>query len=153
MAPENRERYTLKNNQEMASMGPGPDGPGKRLSDYCRRKTELASMGPGPDGPGKRQAIQPGAGDRNRFNGAGAGWPRKTSQKIIAEKIGIKRFNGAGAGWPRKTDVEAMEAIGAYELQWGRGRMAPENKACRNLDFTRRKASMGPGPDGPGKHR
>ena len=39
------------------------------------------------------------------FNGAGAGWPRKTTDSLIPPtSVGyIGGFNGAGAGWPRKT--------------------------------------------------
>ena len=36
-------------------------------------------------------------------------------------------------------------------LQWGRGRMAPENHDLRQRYQALFKASMGPGPDGPGK--
>ena len=84
-------------------------------------------MGPGPDGPGKRVPVAPPAMSPVGFNGAGAGWPRKTEYNLreIAKlfeasmgpgpdgpgKLGKgqirsrKRncFNGAGAGWPRKT--------------------------------------------------
>ena len=36
-------------------------------------------------------------------------------------------FNGAGAGWPRKTALAALWGFRKIVLQWGRGRMAPEN--------------------------
>ena len=34
-------------------------------------------------------------------------------------------FNGAAAGWPRKTGTRIAQN-GGNELQWGRGRMAAE---------------------------
>ena len=39
------------------------------------------------------------------FNGAGAGWPRKTITSI-GFGGSAPSFNGAGAGWPRKTPVD-----------------------------------------------
>ena len=42
-----------------ASMGPGPDGPGKHVGDKSgAQRKAAASMGPGPDGPGKPLAAQ-----------------------------------------------------------------------------------------------
>ena len=40
-------------------MGPGPNGPGKRLVAVVMESFNLASMGPGPNGPGKPPACQP----------------------------------------------------------------------------------------------
>ena len=37
------------------------------------------------------------------FNGAGAGWPRKTTCRSGSPAAATRGFNGAGAGWPRKT--------------------------------------------------
>ena len=59
-------------------------------------------MGPGPNGPGKPQSTC-------------------THGSCPA------RFNGAGAEWPRKTGVYDAKIAEVKELQWGRGRMAPEN--------------------------
>ena len=62
----------------------------------------VASMGPGPDGPGKLESEYP---------------------EMWEEKC----FNGAGAGWPRKTPYDLLSGDYTGMLQWGRGRMAPEN--------------------------
>ena len=108
------------------------------------------------------------------FNGAGAEWPRKTvAIGILAGPY--RGFNGAGAEWPRKTTGAPLVAVPPSPLQWGRGRMAPENSARSRtpargggLQWGRGRmapendqdtvpqasithASMGPGPNGPGK--
>ena len=45
----------------------------------------------------------------------------------LRQEATIASFNGAGAGWPRKTAIAAGCTCPVMELQWGRGRMAPEN--------------------------
>ena len=79
MAPENDEWVCFRNFDVLyASMGPGPDGPGKRPRRGRKLQPTAASMGPGPDGPGKLGGSGRLIGALHSFNGAGAGWPRKT---------------------------------------------------------------------------
>ena len=53
-----------------------------------------------------------------------------------------------GPGKPADGRVLSVETI---QLQWGRGRMAPENYEALEVHHVVEIASMGPGPDGPGK--
>ena len=60
-----------------------------------------ASMGPRPDGRGRRPAVGSLCLRPLRFNGAAAGWPRKVMMRSWS-RTGWSSFNGAAAGWPRK---------------------------------------------------
>ena len=112
MAPENAAgRTPFPGHLGLASMGPGPDGPGKHPTAdnvnfrVCKLQwgrgrmapenaqegggllhgLDEASMGPGPDGPGKLKAIAGWRDERQGFNGAGAGWPRKTKADSVTD--------------------------------------------------------------------
>ena len=87
-----------------------------------------ASMGPGPDGPGK-----PRGGSLHRGRRRPLQWGRG---RMAPENHLPLRFSRRGHTW----------------LQWGRGRMAPENRPAEQEPVANGVASMGPGPDGPGKH-
>ena len=84
-------------------MGPGPDGPGKPLLPFS-----LARLGGG-------------------FNGAGAGWPRKTAPPYIINRIVAKLQWGRGRMAPENRKGSHFREEVPGWLQWGRGRMAPEN--------------------------
>ena len=107
--------------------GRGRMAPENNDGIYITKNYMAASMGPGPDGPGKRPFFFALSGFLPGFNGAGAGWPRKTAGTVPCIEAhseasmgpgpdgpGKHRlpaaithtqpcFNGAGAGWPRKT--------------------------------------------------
>ena len=84
-------------------MGPGPDGPGKReaimatVQELQRLQWGRGRMAPENETGGGYLSTHAGG-----FNGAGAGWPRKTPFAIPDQLLPCG-FNGAGAGWPRKT--------------------------------------------------
>ena len=86
------------------------------------------------------------------FNGAGAGWPRKTADNDHATEgnPGMLQW-GRGRMAPENPGPRRPLSAGPW-LQWGRGRMAPENGAAGLPGGGHLVASMGPGPDGPGKH-
>ena len=132
----------------VASMGPRPDGRGRRDVPRQNDGAASASMGPRPDGRGRVLAGQ-GTFDAPSVNGAATGWPRKGSvpadfvflderqwgrDRMAAEGCtggrspsATPRVNGAATGWPRK------------EVHVAAGRVI------------QLLASMGPRPDGRGR--
>ena len=125
MAAEGFNRLELVGNHGAASMGPRPNGRGRRLSGRSPLTACTASMGPRPDGRGRRYGRRGGGGQLPRVNGAAAGWPRKV-EVCINPSPRRNSVNGAAAGWPRK------------------------GLACRPRRSGAR-ASMGPRPDGRGR--
>ena len=134
---------------------------------------QVASMGPRPDGRGRRAGGPGQPLTSNGFNGAAAGWPRKGIRRINAldpifrlqwgrgrmaaegkgrRKGGVRIacFNGAAAGWPRKVSVRVARGLPYYSFNgaaagWPRKVVGPE----RAPEI--QSASMGPRPDGRGR--
>ena len=141
-----------------------------------RGRAHKASMGPRPDGRGRHGQARRGSGAPGRVNGAAAGWPRKGTHtygftrlqrwrqwgrgRMAAEGGRRKKcgsmyghsVNGAAAGWPRK-DVGRTQGWRFPRRQWGRGRMAAEGAGHGERGRPPVRASMGPRPDGRGRHR
>ena len=69
-------------------------------------------MGPGPDGPGKPQRIADEIAANNRFNGAGAGWPRKTGGGAEYAPAGWYASMGPGPDGPGKQNGLVVGADG-----------------------------------------
>ena len=108
MAPENDVGADAIEHVPEASMGPGPDGPGKLRWWWSVNRDPCCFNGAGAGWPRKTIPTAWNNTEAEGFNGAGAGWPRKTMTLtwiLRAERI---RFNGAGAGWPRKTSPGKM---------------------------------------------
>ena len=111
-----------------ASMGPRPDGRGKRLRLGGGRGRAIASMGPRPDGRGKLDARDgdPGGGRRQWGRGQTAaerGRPRSP------------RASTSQRQWGRgQTAAERDRSGAAYILgnmrQWGRGQTAAESRCA-----------------------
>ena len=155
-------------------MGPRPDGRGRRL-----KSGELAHVYYGLQWGRGRMAAEGRACLASSlallgFNGAAAGWPRKENQ-LREFRYSVSGFNGAAAGWPRKVRATQSSRASYGRLQWGRGRMAAEGGLVGGSGSGRpgfngaaagwpRKAprgacpawpapaSMGPRPDGRGRH-
>ena len=149
MAAEGIECGRCRDHATRASMGPRPDGRGRRPRPEMKRApSEIASMGPRPDGRGRcflppppthprPASMGPRPDGRGRPSppvGPSPGAVRQWGRGRMAAEGRAGRpsadqgrsVNGAAAGWPRK----GMRAIvsGAYPSlrQWGRGRMAAE---------------------------
>ena len=149
MAAEGR-RHHQRAGRSAASMGPRPDGRGRRRVPPRGRDRIPASMGPRPDGRGRIEGDA-SWGRRTRVNGAATRWPRKGGG---GGGVGRGRpcVNGAATGWPRKV-MPLDEAALAQTRQWGRDRMAAEGRRGGGRRRCRLTASMGPRPDGRGRSR
>ena len=109
---------------------------------------DLASMGPGPRGPGNSiDTDEPGVIQR-RFNGAGTARSRKF-RGCEHSGPGENRFNGAGTARSRKY-VDLLKAYPESFASMGPGPRGPGNEAAPAIRRDVHDASMGPGPRGPG---
>ena len=120
--------------------------------DACRKPAHIVrpSMGPRPDGRGRASAGYPRPSASRSFNGAATGWPRKAGGNRLGQADGLA-FNGAATGWPRKAGVERVctrwrVPFNGAATGWPRkGRNCPSPRLYRD-------PSMGPRPDGRGRH-
>ena len=158
-----------------ASMGPRPDGRGKRQRRIRPAYMAVASMGPRPDGRGK-PVPAPAAPPPLSVNGAAARRPRKASIPKTRRTFEFERQWGRGQTAAescrrgrRRRLAERVNGAAARRPRKGRlgSRCAPSG-CCVNGAAARRPrkgasrtgkarqvlgASMGPRPDGRGKHR
>ena len=127
MAPENCCGSLTDGRGSKLQWGRGRMAPENRPNRARITRTLMRFNGAGAGWPRKTPGSGRGWRSACRFNGAGAGWPRKTRQTPRQSRYNPCCFNGAGAGWPRKTKSLAGRPVNLIVLQWGRGRMAPEN--------------------------
>ena len=156
-----------------ASMGPRPDGRGKRarlLSQYAWRPGRQWGRG---QTAAERTRPRNTCAFNNGVNGAAARRPRKVVNVVLSAAALFSRqwgrgqtaaesmnpqtpfrpafgVNGAAARRPRKGDAASLVVVRASQRQWGRGQTAAESRRP-NRDHPRPPASMGPRPDGRGK--
>ena len=107
---------------------------GSRLQNNFRKSPCFAEWklqwGRGRMAPENTSETSRGHKERLRLQW-GRGRMAPENQGVAAfTAAGEGRFNGAGAGWPRKTGNRQAAIRAANELHWGRGRMAPENTTC-----------------------
>ena len=95
----------------------------------------VPSMGPRPDGRGRRPGPHGGSPGTLAFNGAAAGWPRKAGRHRVRPRRHGPSMGPRPDGRGRRRRRGRREA--APHLQWGRGRMAAEGCNSR----TRRRAT------------
>ena len=113
-------------------MGPGPDGPGKPgFERECSQAFEQLQWGRGRMAPENTAAGWTMHGGSCCFNGAGAGWPRKTEIGIVKRILNFLLQWGRGRMAPENWPIQMLMAPRVALLQWGRGRMAPENGGFR----------------------
>ena len=152
-------------------MGPRPDGRGKERQGTMARAMRgvngaaarrprkgrgagrwgaqsRASMGPRPDGRGKAPAAAPSS-IGSCVNGAAARRPRKARCRRCEhdEHDASMGPRPDGRGKRRR----AVELVGFWERQWGRGQTAAESYRTAGRPAFQTRASMGPRPDGRGK--
>ena len=155
-----------------ASMGPRPDGRGTYERVRPNARYSGASMGPRPDGRGTRHAAHQRlcphapASMGPRPDGRGTGFESAKNYARIKLQWGRDRMAAERSQGPLDQEVPDV-------LQWGRDRMAaersdrttalswqarfngaatgwPRNDCSQGARVPRRRASMGPRPDGRG---
>ena len=109
-------------------------------------------MGPGPDGPGKQGLQEFRLHQTKSFNGAGAGWPRKTPVTLPEIVSALAASMGPGPDGPGKLAGDVVSFTGDSKLQWGRGRMAPENPERAQKAIVRDRLQWGRGRMAPENH-
>ena len=149
MAAEGDARHGLGARPAQASMGPRPDGRGRKpgcgsgragvpcvngaAAGWPRKAVHVPAVsvfmgGVNGAAAGWPRKARSRAGRRRRWcrvNGAAAGWPRKACA-CPCRTWWLPRVNGAAAGWPRKGAGPLAWAKRCMARQWGRGRMAAE---------------------------
>ena len=151
--PDGRGRkgvYELEWIYEKASMGPRPDGRGRRYLPPAPGVSRKASMGPRPDGRGRRTRRPRCTIPPSCVNGAATGWPRKDRRPAARGRASLRasmgpRPDGRGRHVAHlRIRDVALASMGPRPD--GRGRTAPRPVApYQGL------ASMGPRPDGRGR--
>ena len=127
--PEDQERTASVGRRRpapLASMGPGPGGPG-RQAVWLKRGITVLQWGPVPEDQERGTEPRGGPARPGRFNGARSRRTRRGPQAVSR-----KRF-------------------AAVELQWG---PVPEDQERQDREPRHHRAlyaSMGPGPGGPGE--
>ena len=134
---------------QQASMGPRPDGRGRKRGAKGGAAMVLASMGPRPDGRGRIGHVPAVDSEHQASMGPRPDGRGRIVPPAWSSNHGMRQWGrGRMAAEGRRFQTPRRQP---ERRQWGRGRMAAEGRLARRQALVRDLASMGPRPDGRGR--